>query len=181
MPSRPKAWSDAGVAILTPSRPGPVAFEIASRDAVRPVRTMQPFHAAPVMEQATAGSTMRPRSHSAATGGMARAVPDPVGPMARCASSSPGASARRALPMSGFSRLSVSIATIVPPLLSILEPVACSRPGIRPSWLCLAEVPSAPVLSFTGAMRISAAAGSASAMAVRAAATGNRLLAPLAQ
>jgi hypothetical protein len=46
------------------------------------------FHLSPVMESATAGSTSRIFLYSSATGSIARAAPELVGPTARAALSS---------------------------------------------------------------------------------------------
>ena len=87
-PSRPKALSWASVAMVTPSLSTATALEMASWLLLRPVRKMYLFHLSPVIKSATAGSTSRIFLYSSATGSMARATPDAVGPTAMSALSS---------------------------------------------------------------------------------------------
>ena len=77
------------MAITTPFLPIATALEIASCEEERPVRKMYRFHLSPVMESATAGSTSRIFLYSSATGSIASATPEPVGPIARSTLSSP--------------------------------------------------------------------------------------------
>ncbi len=82
------------------------------------------FHLSPVIESATAGSTRRIFLYSSATGSIASATPDEVGPTAMSALSSPYAAASRLLPMSGLPWSSFSITTSFRPATVIVPPVA---------------------------------------------------------
>ncbi len=75
--------------MVTPALSSATALEMASCELLRPVRKMYLFHLSPVIESATAGSTSRIFLYSSATGSIASATPDDVGPTARSALSSP--------------------------------------------------------------------------------------------
>ena len=81
-PSLPKALSCASVISVVPGLSSATALAIASWLLLRPVRKMYLFHLSPVIESATAGSTSRIFLYSSATGSMARATGDAVGPTA---------------------------------------------------------------------------------------------------
>ncbi|MCY1377544.1 hypothetical protein D9M69_651230 [compost metagenome] len=87
-PSRPKALSLASKATTLPGWSSATALAAASWLLLRPVRKMYLFHLSPVIESATAGSTSRIFLYSSATGSMASATGDAVGPMARSTLSS---------------------------------------------------------------------------------------------
>ena len=110
--------------MFTPALSSATALEIASWLLLRPVRKMYLFHLSPVMESATAGSTSRIFLYSSATGSMANATPEPVGPTAMSALSSAKAAASWALPTSGLNWLSFSITTSFLPPTIIVPPVA---------------------------------------------------------
>ena len=88
-PSRPKAESCAMVAMVMPALSSATALAIASCELLRPVRKMYLFHFSPVMESATAGSTSKIFLYSSATGSIASATGEAVGPTAKSALSSP--------------------------------------------------------------------------------------------
>ena len=81
-PSRPKALSLASIAITLPGWSSAAALAAASWLLLRPVRKMYLFHLSPVIESATAGSTSRIFLYSSATGSMASATGEAVGPTA---------------------------------------------------------------------------------------------------
>ena len=74
--------------MLMPAWSSAAALAIASWLLLRPVRKMYLFHFSPVMLSATAGSTSRIFLYSSATGSMASATPELVGPTAMSALSS---------------------------------------------------------------------------------------------
>ena len=74
--------------MVTPGLSMATALLMASWLLLRPVRKMYLFHLSPVMASATAGSTSRIFLYSSATGNMASATPDDVGPTAMSALSS---------------------------------------------------------------------------------------------
>ncbi len=113
------------------------ALLMASWLELRPVRKMYLFHLSPVIESATAGSTSKIFLYSSATGSMASATPDDVGPTARSALSSEYAVASRLLPRSGLPWSSFSITTSFLPFTAMLPPVAYSSPISNPAWVCL--------------------------------------------
>jgi hypothetical protein len=90
------------------------------------------------MESATAGSTSRIFLYSSATGSMASAVPDEVGPTAMSTLSSPKAAASCDLPTSGLVCESRCVTTILRLPIVMVPPVAYSSPIISPMWVCLA-------------------------------------------
>ena len=101
-----------------------VALLMASWLLLRPVRKMYLFHLSPVMLSATAGSTSRIFLYSSATGSMASATPDEVGPTASAAPSSAKAAASRLLPRSGLPWSSFSITSSFLPATIMVPPVA---------------------------------------------------------
>ncbi|MCY1513962.1 hypothetical protein D9M68_484870 [compost metagenome] len=123
-PSRPNALSCASVATVTPALSMATALEMASWLELRPVRKMYLFHLSPVIESATAGSTIRIFLYSSATGSMASATPEAVGPTASAALSSEYAAASSDLPRSGLPWSSFSMTTSFLPLTIIVPPVA---------------------------------------------------------
>ena len=82
-PSRPKALSCASVAIdVARLVAAPRHWRARPGELLRPVRKMYLFHLSPVIESATAGSTSRIFLYSSATGSIASATGEAVGPTA---------------------------------------------------------------------------------------------------
>ncbi len=82
------------------------------------------FHLSPVIESATAGSTSRIFLYSSATGSIASATGEAVGPTARSTLSSAYAAASRLLPTSGLPWSSRSSTTSFLPAICSVPPVA---------------------------------------------------------
>ena len=123
--------------MVVPGLSSATALAMASCELLRPVRKTKGFHLSPVMESATAGSTISTLPYSSATGSRARATLELVGPTARSARSSSKAAARRLLPTSGLPWSSFSMTTSLRPLTAIVPLVAYCRPSIRPVCVCL--------------------------------------------
>ena len=75
--------------MLKPALSRATALEMASWLLFLPVRKMYLFHFSPVIESATAGSTSKIFLYSSATGNMAKATGEAVGPTAISTLSSP--------------------------------------------------------------------------------------------